>query len=65
LVEGSAGYVLPRFENKEYVRIHVGEHFGHVDLGDEPEFYEHNDLDAYIRYKLSHVKPTVHRRFTV
>lgn len=32
MVEGTASYVLPRYENKIYVMLEVGEHFGHVDL---------------------------------
>ena len=33
LVKGAAGYVLPRFNNKAYLMIEEGEHFGHVDIG--------------------------------
>ena len=29
-------YVLPRFENRKYLEIKTGEHFGHIDLGDDP-----------------------------
>jgi CRP-like cAMP-binding protein len=32
LVNGIAGYVLPRFENTVYIKIEAGDHFGHVDL---------------------------------
>lgn len=32
LVNGVAGYVLPRFENTVYIKIEAGDHFGHVDL---------------------------------
>lgn len=32
LVNGLAGYVLPRYNNKVYIDILKGEHFGHVDL---------------------------------
>ncbi len=32
LIEGVAGYVLPRFENTVYIKIEAGDHFGHVDL---------------------------------
>ena len=32
MVSGSAAYVLPRFDNKIYVIIEEGEHFGHVDF---------------------------------
>jgi hypothetical protein len=39
-VKGQAGYVLPRFDNKLYFEIKQGAHFGHVDLGEDPDFYE-------------------------
>jgi CRP-like cAMP-binding protein len=32
MVNGSAAYVLPRFENKPFFDINQGDHFGHVDL---------------------------------
>ena len=32
LVKGSAGYILPRFNNAVYIKIEEGDHFGHVDL---------------------------------
>lgn len=32
MVKGSAGYVLPRFENKAYGVISEGDHFGHIDM---------------------------------
>ena len=38
LVKGAACYVLPRFDNKIYLEIFQGDHFGHVDLGGERDF---------------------------
>jgi hypothetical protein len=32
MINGVAGYVLPRFENTVYIKIEKGDHFGHVDL---------------------------------
>ena len=32
MLNGIAGYVLPRFENTVYIKIEAGDHFGHVDL---------------------------------
>ena len=32
MVKGTAGYVLPRFNNKAYLLIEAGQHFGHIDL---------------------------------
>ena len=32
LVKGACGYVLPRYENKAYLQIQEGKHFGHVEL---------------------------------
>lgn len=65
LVDGQAGFVLPRFENKAYLNIVKGDHFGHIDLGDEPEFADNEDINSYLRYKLTHAKKSVHRKFTV
>ena len=33
MVQGSAGYVIPRFDNTVYSKIELGDHFGHIDLG--------------------------------
>jgi hypothetical protein len=33
IVEGTAGYVLPRFENRVYLEFTKGQHFGHSELG--------------------------------
>ena len=30
--KGDAGYVLPRFENTQYIKIEKGDHFGIIDL---------------------------------
>ena len=64
LVDGSAGFVLPRFENKPYYKINKGELFGHLDLGDEPEYSDHENINNYLRYKLTHAKKPIHRKFT-
>lgn len=40
LVKGSAGYVIPRLDNKAYVIIQQGDHFGHVDLASDRSFLE-------------------------
>ena len=32
MIKGIAAYVLPRYDNKPYVKIEAGEHFGHVDF---------------------------------
>jgi hypothetical protein len=38
LTNGLAGFVLPRFDNTVYIRIEVGDHFGHLDILDEFPF---------------------------
>ena len=38
LVRGSAGFVLPRFENKAYMIIDQGEQFGHTDIASDKAF---------------------------
>ena len=32
MVSGSAGFVIPRYNNKVYIHIETGDHFGHIDL---------------------------------
>jgi hypothetical protein len=32
LVNGIAGFVLPRFDNTVYIRIESGDHFGYTDI---------------------------------
>ena len=58
LVKGAAGYVLPRYDNKVYLIIEPGEHFGHVDLSDDASF-----LDDAV-YRPSELALDVLRRFT-
>jgi len=38
LVKGLASYVLPKYNDKEYLKINEGESFGLVDLGSEKNF---------------------------
>lgn len=61
LVKGSIGYVLPRFENKIYMEIKPGEHFGHTDLGNEKEFVEGNRAGGRVTF---FSKEELVRRFT-
>jgi hypothetical protein len=42
LCSGLAAYVLPRYENKPYVMIEQGEHFGHVDLAITDDMLQHD-----------------------
>ena len=37
LVEGTAAYVLPRYNNKIYLMMEFGEHFGHIDIAVEED----------------------------
>lgn len=60
LVEGAAGFVLPRFGNKMFFEITQGSLFGQVDLGDDPEFYEEIDSDTSVE-----VRKRYNRHFTV
>lgn len=32
LVQGIAGFVLPRYENTVYIKIEEGDHFGHCEI---------------------------------
>lgn len=32
LVKGKAGFVLPKYNNTTYINIHVGQHFGIIDI---------------------------------
>lgn len=61
LVRGSCGYVLPRFENNAYKIFTVGEHFGHVDFGDEYEFIDVSVTGKHVVLN----KDSMIRRFTM
>lgn len=52
--------MLPRFENKAYVMIESGEHFGHVDFAVTDDMLNH-DLAMVKRFRRKHMV----RRFTV
>jgi hypothetical protein len=60
MVKGLAAYVLPRFENKPYVMIEAGAHFGHVDFAITDDMLNH-DLAMVKRFRRKHMV----RRFTV
>ena len=40
LVNGLAGYVIPKYENKVFLNILAGDPFGLVDLGNESSFLD-------------------------
>ncbi len=61
MVVGAAGYVLPRFENKVYLMIEEGKHFGHTELAADRSFIQ--DDISYLRK--SQVGLDLIRRFTV
>ena len=63
LVAGDAGCVLPRFENKIYLDIKQGQHFGHVDLGEDKKFV--GTFDPNKKRKGHFTKELLIRRFTV
>ena len=62
IAKGEAAYVLPRFDNKAFMELKTGEHFGHVDLAEDTDFISTSSIEykvnAFNRYH--HV-----RRFTV
>jgi len=45
LIKGSAGYVLPRLENKCFLKITPNNHFGHSELANESSF---TDMDSVV-----------------
>jgi hypothetical protein len=51
---------LPRFDNKPYIKIEAGEHFGHVDFAITDDMLNH-DLTMVKRFRRKHMV----RRFTV
>jgi CRP-like cAMP-binding protein len=59
LVNGVAGYVLPRFDNTVYIKIERGDHFGHVDLVLDQEI-----IAAQINIK-GRIERNMTRKFTV
>jgi hypothetical protein len=40
MVEGIAGYVLPRLDNLVYIKVEEGDHFGHSDIVQDQKFLE-------------------------
>jgi hypothetical protein len=60
IVEGSAGYVLPRYDNRVYLVLEQGDHFGHVDIGISPNYFRNQKSQMRKKSKLS-----FERRFTV
>lgn len=62
MVKGSAGYVLPRFNDKVYFFIEEGTHFGHLDLAGDRYFVE-DDMGNYTRKAILEAEHI--RRFTV
>ncbi|TNV87316.1 hypothetical protein FGO68_gene16420 [Halteria grandinella] len=61
VVTGSAGYVLPRFNNKVYMNIVQGDHFGHVDLGSDKDYFKVKKTKMVKKRK----RVPLHRKFTV
>ncbi len=61
LVNGSASYVLPRYNNRIYVMLEKGENFGHVDIAIEEDMLA---LDIRFTTRSLNHKNIV-RRFTV
>lgn len=45
IIKGSAGYVLPRLENKCFLKITPNSHFGHSELANESSF---TDMDSVV-----------------
>ena len=63
LVKGACGYVLPRYENKVYLQIQEGKHFGHVELAADKRLLEEDVALAIVRR--SQISNDYIRRFTV
>lgn len=59
---GSAGYVLPRFNNKVYINIVQGDHFGHVDLGNDRDYFKAMKKNSKVKKRK---RVPLHRKFTV
>ncbi len=63
LVKGACGYVLPRYENKVYLHIQEGKHFGHVELAADKSLMDEDGAFSIMRR--SQVSFDLIRRFTV
>lgn len=61
LVKGAVAFVLPRLDNRVYKDVQQGEHFGHIDLGEEHELL---DMTHRARSTAILSKDTLVRRFT-
>ncbi len=61
LVNGVAGYVLPRYDNAVYIQIEKGDHFGLVDLA-----FDHDIINVKSNFRhRSQKNKEFYRRFTV
>ena len=40
IVRGTAGFVLPRYDNRIYKEVEAGQHFGHSELVTDVDFID-------------------------
>ena len=55
--------MLPRFNNKVYIDIEKGDHFGHVDLANDRDYFKNQKLNKKKKKKQQQV--TLLRMFTI
>lgn len=61
LLDGVAGYVLPKFDNLVYIKIEKGDHFGLIDLVYDKRMLEEEKEEQGMKPQ----KSNMHRQFTV
>jgi CRP-like cAMP-binding protein len=59
LVKGFAGYVLPRLDNRVFLELKAGQHFGHSELATDRDFINIKKIKRQSAYK------NLIRKFTV
>jgi CRP-like cAMP-binding protein len=65
LIKGTAGFVLPLYDNAKYVNINVGDHFGVIDIiGCQPKDLDISLVDWIIHSWINY-KSRLRRQFTV
>lgn len=67
-MKGTAGFVIPRLENKAYLIIEQGDHFGHLDLAADPSFIEspkqHHKLPSMVSQSYMSLPSPMYQRPT-
>ncbi|TNV85871.1 hypothetical protein FGO68_gene14280 [Halteria grandinella] len=66
LAKGSIQYVLPRYDNKSFSAVAQGDHFGYLELADDPMFTQNDEVcSTSTAAEKLRANKTILRRFTL